>query len=78
MVQEVNAGTQDAPADVLRAELEQKHGQVWTTIELSEDFDVLGFAAPLVVVTRKSDNQKGSLQFTHQPRLYFGFQPHNG
>ena len=26
-----------------------------------------------VVVTRKSDNQKGSLEFQHSPRFYFDF-----
>ena len=78
MVQEINAGTQDVPEDVFRAKLEQEHGQVWTTVEMSEDFDVTGFAAPFVVVTRKSDGQKGTLKFTHQPRFYFSFQPHNG
>ena len=38
-----------------RADLESKHGQVWDTSELSEDFQVLGFAAPLVIVRRRSD-----------------------
>jgi hypothetical protein len=34
---------------------------------------VLGFSAPFVVVRRRSDNVKGSLEFTHAPRLYFGW-----
>jgi hypothetical protein len=59
-----------------RAYLEAKHGQVWDTQQLSDDFDVLGFAAPLVVVRRKSDGQKGSLMFQASPRFYFGFEPH--
>jgi hypothetical protein len=59
-----------------REYLEAKHGQVWTTPELSDDFDVIGFMAPVVVVTRKSDNQKGSLYFQHSPRFYYGFEPH--
>jgi hypothetical protein len=37
-----------------------------------------GFKAPLVVVRRKSDGKKGSLEFQHQPRFYFGFSPHEG
>jgi len=57
-----------------RANLETQHGQVWNTDELRADFDVLGFAAPLVVVRRRSDRIKGSLYFQHNPRLYFGFQ----
>ncbi len=58
-----------------REALEAKHGQVWNTNELARDFDVLGFAAPLVVVCRKSDGVTGSLFFQHDPRLYYDFQP---
>lgn len=58
-----------------RESLEAEHGKVWSTAELSEDFDVLGFMAPVVVVRRKSDGQKGSLFFQHSPRFYFDFQP---
>lgn len=50
------------------------HGQVWDTTQLQQDFYVEGFGAPFVVVTRKSDNVRGSLQFTHHPRFYFGFE----
>jgi hypothetical protein len=59
-----------------REALEAEHGQVWDTKQLGEDFDVLGFAAPLVVVRRKSDGVKGSLMFQHSPRLYYGFSAH--
>jgi hypothetical protein len=38
-----------------REYLEAKHGQVWDTTQLQEDFDVIGFGAPLVVVRRKAD-----------------------
>lgn len=61
-----------------RESLEAQHGQVWSTDELSHDFDVIGFLAPLVVVRRKSDGKKGSLEFQHNPRLYFAFKPHEG
>ena len=57
-----------------REALEAQHGQTWTTTELSEDFEVMGFMAPYVVVRRKSDGQKGSLEFQHSPRLYFNFK----
>lgn len=57
-----------------REALEAQHGRVWDTDELRADFDVLGFAAPLVVVRRRSDRVKGSLYFQHNPRFYFGFQ----
>jgi hypothetical protein len=70
MVAEINA----QPGS--REYLEAQHGQVWTTSELSDAFEVIGFAAPLVVVIRKNDGQKGSLYFQHSPRFYYGFQPH--
>jgi hypothetical protein len=44
-----------------REYLQAQHGHVWTTSELSDDFEVLGFRAPIVVVRRKTDGQKGSL-----------------
>jgi hypothetical protein len=50
----------------------------WTAEELARDFEVLGFSAPFVVVRRKSDGQKGSLEFTHLPRVYFDFHPYKG
>jgi len=59
-----------------REALEAEYGRVWTTTELSEDFEVIGFAAPLVVVRRKLDGSKGSLEFQHNPRFYFNFVAH--
>ena len=59
-----------------REALEAQHGDVWDTNQLREAFDILGFAAPLMVVRRKSDGQKGSLLFQHSPRLYYGFDAH--
>lgn len=56
-----------------REALEAQYGKVWNTQELSEDFEVIGFMAPLVVVRRKADGVKGSLEFTHMPRFYFNF-----
>ena len=68
LVQEqINRG----PAD--REQLERVYGQVWTTDELTKDFEVIGFAAPFVVVKRKSDGKKGSLEFQHSPRFYYNF-----
>jgi hypothetical protein len=46
----------------------------WTTTELQKDFDVIGFQAPFVVVVRKKDKVKGSLEFTHMPRVYFNWK----
>lgn len=59
-----------------REALEAQYGKVWSTDELGNDFEVLGFMAPLVVVRRRSDGRKGSLEFQHSPRLYFSFSPH--
>ena len=42
-----------------RAALEARYGQVWDTSELSEDFEALGFMAPLVVVRRRSRREEG-------------------
>ena len=56
-----------------RARLEARYGKVWDTEELRSEFEVVGFMAPFVVVKRRSDNQKGSLEFQHHPRFYFSF-----
>jgi len=58
-----------------REALETQYGQVWDTGELARDFIITGFMAPFVVVRRKSDEVQGSLEFQHQPRFYFNFQP---
>ena len=57
-----------------REALEAAYGQVWDTQQLTEDFELIGFMAPLVVVRRKVDGVKGSLEFQHVDRLYFNFQ----
>jgi len=57
-----------------RESLEIQYGQVWDTQELQQDFTALGFMAPYIIVRRKSDGVKGSLQFQHDPRFYFGFK----
>lgn len=57
-----------------RQSLEEKHGQVWSTEEMQQEFDAIGFLAPLIVVSRKSDGVKGSLEFSHNPRYYFNWQ----
>lgn len=57
-----------------RKRLEEEHGQVWDPDQLREEFEVIGFAMPLVVVKRKSDGKKGSLFFQANPRYYFWWQ----
>jgi hypothetical protein len=69
MVQQINTDAGD------RERLEAQHGRVWDTTELQADFDVLGFAAPLIVVRERSTGQLGSLFFQHSPRFYWGFTP---
>ena len=43
----------------------------WTTEEPRTNFEVLSFLAPFVVVKRKVDGVKGTMQFNHSPRVYF-------
>jgi len=57
--------------------LEAKHGQVWSTDELQEHFEVIGFMAPMVVVRRRADGVNGSMMFQGSPRFYFKFEPHS-
>jgi hypothetical protein len=47
--------------------------QRWDTDQLREEFEVIGFMAPFVVVRRKADGVRGSMEFTHNPRFYFNF-----
>lgn len=67
MVAEINANAGD------RERLEAEHGQVWDTAQMQEDFSVVGFAAPFVIVKRKSDGVEGTLMFQHSPRFYYAF-----
>lgn len=56
------------------ADLAAEQGQTWDTAALQREFEVTGFAAPYVVVRRRSDGAVGSLEFTHSPRVYFGWK----
>jgi hypothetical protein len=56
------------------SQLEARYGRVWSPDELARDFEVIGFAAPYVVVRRRSDELMGSLEFQHHPRFYFNFE----
>ena len=57
----------------MKAHDETKTDQAWTTDELVRDFTVEGFGYGHVVVRRRSDGVRGSLNFTHSPRSYFDF-----
>lgn len=64
---EINSGAE-------KQELAQRYEVVWDSTELGELFAVIGFMAPFVVVKRKSDGKKGSLEFQHYPRFYFNWR----
>lgn len=49
--------------------------QSWDTAELQRDFEVTAFGAPYVSVRRRADNVRGTLEFTHSPRVYFNWTP---
>lgn len=51
----------------------QPTGQTWDTTQLQQDFEVRGFSAPYVAVTRRSDGKQGLLEFQHRPRVYFNW-----
>jgi hypothetical protein len=53
-------------------------GDRWDTQELQRDFEVIGFLAPYVVVRRRVDGVRGTMEFTHSPRWYFGFKEVGG
>ena len=50
-----------------REALEAQHGQVWDTQQLAQDFEVIGFLAPLVVVRRMADGVRGTASGRRRP-----------
>jgi len=74
-VAEINSQIESEDRDTERKRLEALYGDVWDTSQMSDRFEVLGFMSPYVIVRRKSDDCKGSLQFQHNPRFYFNFAP---
>lgn len=60
--------------EAVKLALQAQFGEVLTTAEMQEKYDVIGFGGGLCVVTRKSDGKRGSLDFTHMPRFYHSFQ----
>ena len=70
---EITCAVESQDTESERRRLEANHGQVWDTAQLSQAFEVLGFMAPFVVVRRRADGCKGSLEFQHHPRFYFNF-----
>jgi hypothetical protein len=72
----LNAGVPEDEAQA-RVQLIEQYGEdnVWNSDEVSEAFSFEAFMAPFAVVVRKVDGVKGSVQFVHDPRFYFGFKP---
>ena len=46
----------------------------YTTLELQEKFNVLGFMMGFCVVEDKETREKGSFEFSHSPRVYFNYR----
>lgn len=74
LVGAINSEVESHEEDSERERLEAKWGQVWNTKEVQEDFEVLGFLAPFVLVREKATGKKGTMMFQHRPRFYFNFE----
>jgi len=57
-----------------REELEAEYGEVLTTDDVREKYEVRSFLAPLVFVTDLKTGKRGTLQFQHMPRFYFDWR----
>ena len=66
---------QQAIGPLSRADLAMVHGDVYDTSEMTAKFRIKHFLAPFVVVERLIDNKLGTLEFQHEPRFYYGWQP---
>jgi len=63
------------PEELLGRLRKEDPTNIWSTEEFKRDFEAISFLAPMVMVWRKKDRQKGMLMFTHLPRWYFGWMP---
>ena len=70
MVEEIN----NNPSPKSALESDYGKGNVWTTDELTERFEVTGFMAPFAIVKEKATGKKGTVMFQHSPRIYFNFE----
>ena len=70
---EINSAVESGDVLTERQRLEARYGQIWDAAQVAEDYEILGFMAPYVVVRRRADGCKGSLEFQHLPRFYFHF-----
>ncbi len=53
--------------------IQDADGECWTTDEVQDEFEILGFMAPFCVAIRRETKEKGALAFVHAPRLYFSW-----
>jgi hypothetical protein len=56
-----------------REALEAQYGTVWSLEEVRERWEVIGFMAPFVIVKERATGKRGSLEFQHSPRFYWGW-----
>jgi hypothetical protein len=61
-----------------REALEAQYGQVWTTDELSHDFEVIGYMAPVGRRASKKRRQEGQLGVPTQSEVLFRIQAARG
>lgn len=60
----------------MKANLREAYGpdiDLYDTEEMEAAFTTRSFSSPFINVTRKTDNIKGTLQFSISPRVYFKF-----
>ncbi len=60
----------EAYPDVYQA-IQEEGGECWTTEEVTQEFEILGFMAPFCAAVRISTGEKGALAFVHRPRIYY-------
>ncbi len=54
---------------------EPPKGQVWTSEQFGQEFEILGLMISPTIVRRKSDGMRGTIQFHGDPRIFFDFRP---
>jgi len=69
----INSEVESNDPEIERSRLEKKHGKVWSTEELTENFEIKGFLAPFIMVRSKKTGKDGVLEFQHLPRFYFNY-----
>lgn len=71
---DINEAIESYDIDRERARLLMQWPEAWDSDEFRVIFWVLGFAAPFVMVIRRSDGVFGWAMFQDEPRFYFGFE----